>query len=147
MSLMDSFNIGESGLDTHSKRLETHARNIANIDTPFYVRKIPSLVAGDSISFAGLLNNMKETAFSTGVIPHDSGRVYYNGYILDPTPGEYQYAPDHPEADENGFIIRSNVNPMVDMADSVLSSRAYEASLAVVSITKAMAQKATEIGR
>ncbi len=147
MSIIESFNVGESGLSTHAKRLEVHARNIANIDTPFYARKIPALMAQDDISFSGVLNHMKESVFHTGTIPHTSGKVYFSGVIEDSTPGELQYAPEHPEADENGFIVRSNVNPMVDMADSILSSRAYEASLAVVSVTKAMAQKAIEIGR
>ena len=36
---------------------------------------------------------------------------------------------------------------MVEMADAILAQRAYEANLALVSITKSMAQKAIEIGR
>lgn len=147
MSIIDSFNVGESGLTTHAKRLEVHAQNIANIDTPYYVRKIPSLTAQDDISFTGVLNNMKESVFHSGTIPHTSGKVMFDGVIEDQTPGDLQYAPDHPQADANGFIRRSNVNPMVDMADSILSSRAYEASLAVVSMAKAMAQRAIEIGK
>lgn len=147
MSLIESFNVGESGLKAHSLRLEVHAQNIANIDTPYYVRKIPTLMAQDELSFTGVLNHMKESVFHIGTIPHTSGKVYFSGVLEDNTPGELQYDPNNPEADANGFIRRSNVNPMVDMADSILASRAYEASLAVVSITKAMAQKAIEIGR
>ncbi|OGI01249.1 MAG: hypothetical protein A2Y25_01825 [Candidatus Melainabacteria bacterium GWF2_37_15] len=147
MSILESFNVGESGMSAHAKRLEVHAKNIANIDTPYYVRKIPTLTAQDDISFSGVLNHMKESVFHIGTIPHTSGKVYFSGVVGDSTPGELQYAPDHPEADENGFIRRSNVNPMVDMADSILTSRAYEASLAVVTIAKTMAQKAVEIGR
>ena len=147
MSILESFNVGESGMSAHGKRLEVHAQNIANIDTPYYVRKIPTLTAQDDISFSGVLNHMKESVFHIGTIPHTSGKVYFSGILGDNTPGELQYAPNHPEADENGFIRRSNVNPMVDMADSILSSRAYEASLAVVTIAKTMAQKAIEIGR
>lgn len=147
MSIIESFNVGESGLITHAKRLEVHAQNIANIDTPYYVRKIPTIMAQDELSFSGVLNHMKESVFHIGNIPHTSGKVYFTGVLEDTTPGELQYAPDHPEADENGYIVRSNVNPMVDMADSLLTQKAYEASLAIVSVTKAMAQKAIEIGR
>jgi flagellar basal-body rod protein FlgC len=75
------------------------------------------------------------------------GGVTFNGVTEDPTPGDLIYKPGHPDADVNGYIRSSNVNPLVDMADATLSSRAYEASLAVVSMTKAMAQKAVEIGR
>jgi flagellar basal body rod protein FlgC len=36
---------------------------------------------------------------------------------------------------------------MVDMADAMLAQRAYEANLALINITKSMAQKAVDIGR
>ena len=55
--------------------------------------------------------------------------------------------PGHPDADANGYIRSSNVNAMVDMADAVMAQRAYEANLAVINITKAMASRATEIGK
>lgn len=147
MGLMDSLNIGEAALDAHGKRLEIYAKNIANLDTPNYVRKIPTLTAVDDISFHGVLNRMKDNVFNVGMLSSAAGGVAYTGVTEDPTKGELQYAPGHPDADKNGYIRRSNVNPMVDMADSILASRAYEANIAVVSITKAMAQKAVDIGR
>lgn len=147
MSILKSINVGESGLFAHSKRLEAHAKNLANIDTPNYSRKIPTISAREDISFNNLLSRMKEDVFSLGTIPDNGAGVSFTGVILDPTPGELQYAPGHPDADENGYIKRSNVNPMVDMADSLLASKAYEANLAVISLAKSMAQRATEIGR
>ena len=36
---------------------------------------------------------------------------------------------------------------MVEIADATLAQRAYEANLALVNVTKSMAQKAVEIGR
>lgn len=147
MTLIDSLKIGEGGLDAHGKRIEISAKNIANIDTPNYVRKIPTMMAVDDISFHGLLNRMKDNVFNVGNLPFSSGGVVFTGVIEDPTPGELMYAPGHPDADKNGYLRRSNVNPMTDIADSILASRAYEANIAVVSITKTMAQKATEIGR
>ena len=90
---------------------------------------------------------MKDNVFKTGVLPAVPGGVTMTGYVLDPTPGELIYAPGHPDADKRGYIRKSNVNPLVDMADANMTSRAYEASLAVISVTKAMAQKATEMGR
>lgn len=147
MGLMDAFKIGSKGLMVHSKRMDIHANNMANIDTPGYVRKIPVLHSKDDISFKGLLNNMKETVFGIGTIPFEGAGVSYSGTVNDPTQGERIYKPGHPDADKEGYIRTSNVNPLVDMADAMMTSRAYEASLAVVSITKAMAQRATEIGK
>ena len=53
----------------------------------------------------------------------------------------------HPDADENGYIRASNVNAMVDIADALVAQRAYEANLALVNISKSMAQRALEIGK
>ena len=39
------------------------------------------------------------------------------------------------------------INPIVDIADANIAQRAYEANLAVINITKSMAQRAVEIGK
>lgn len=147
MGLLDAINIGTSGLLSQSQRLEVHSKNIANIDTPNYVRKIPILISKDDVSFHGVLNTMKDNVFRVGTLPHNPGGVSFTGVVEDPTQGDLIYKPGHPDADANGFIRSSNVNPMIDMADATLSSRAYEASLAVVTMTRTMAQRATEIGK
>lgn len=147
MSLIEALNIGERSLGVHGKRIQIHAKNIANIDTPNYVRKIPVLNATEDISFHGLLNTMKEDVFGTGTLPFMQGGVSFTGIVEDPTLGERIYKPGHPDADENGYIRTSNVNPIVDIADANIAQRAYEANLAVITITKSMAQKAIEIGR
>lgn len=147
MSLMDSFDIGKGGLRVHGNRLEIAAKNMANIDTPNYVRKIPVINATEDISFAGLMNTMKEDVFGVGTIPFISGGVKMSGMVEDPTPGDKIYKPGHPDADANGYIRASNVNPLVEMADAMTAQRAYEANLAVLTITKSMAQKAAEIGK
>lgn len=147
MSIMESMNIGSNALKAHGLRLDIHAKNMANIDTPNYVRRIPILNATEDISFHGLMNAMKEDVFGVGTLPYLQGGVTFNGCVEDPTLGERIYRPGHPDADENGYIRASNVNPMVEMSDAILSQRAYEANLAVIGMTKAMALKAVEIGR
>ena len=146
MGIMDAFEVGAGGLRAHGKRIEIVAKNVANMDTPNYVRKIPVLNATEDISFAGLLNTMKEDVFGVGTIPFLEGGVKFSGVIEDPTPAEKIYRPGHPDADDEGYVRMSNVNPMVDIADATLAQRAYEASLGVMSITKAMASRAVEIG-
>ncbi|MBS4759601.1 MAG: flagellar basal body rod protein FlgC [Clostridium sp.] len=147
MSLIETMNIGQKSLEAHGNRIKIHAKNIANLDTPNYVRKIPVLNATDDISFHGLLNSMKEDVFAVGTIPFMQGGVRLTGVVEDPTLGERIYKPGHPDADANGYIRTSNVNPLVDIADANIAQRAYEANLAVISITKSMAQRAVEIGK
>ena len=146
MSIIEAFNIGQNALKAHGLRLDIHAKNIANIDTPNYVRRIPVLNASEDISFHGLLNVMKNDVFGVGTLPYLQGGVVMNGCVEDPTPGDKICAPGHPDADANGYIRCSNVNAMVDMADAILAQRAYEANVALVTISKSMAQNALNIG-
>ena len=147
MSLLESIDIGAKSLYVHGKRLDIATKNIANIDTPNYVRKIPCLNAVEDISFEGIMNTLKEDMFSMGNLPYLQGGVALTRVIDDPTLGERIYRPGHPDADANGYIRSSNVNAMVDMADAVMAQRAYEANLAVINITRQMASRATEIGK
>lgn len=147
MGILDSMYIGSNALKAHGNRLDVHAKNIANIDTPNYVRKIPVLNTIKGDSFGAILNNMQDGTFGLGSSGALQGGVSYGGIVEDPTPGERIYKPGHPDADANGYIRGSNVNAMVDIADAMMAQRAYEANLAVMNITKAMAMKAAEIGK
>jgi flagellar basal-body rod protein FlgC len=137
MTLLGSFDISEKAIGVHGKRMDLTAKNIANIDTPNYVRKIPVINATDNVSFAGLLSTMKDDMF---------GGVSLTGMVEDPTLGDKIYRPGHPDADENGYIRTSNVNALVEFADAAMAQRAYEASLGVMKITKEMIDKAIDIG-
>ena len=61
MGIMESIDIGAKALQVHGRRIDIHAKNIANLDTPNYVRKIPVLNAVDDVSFQGVMNSMKES--------------------------------------------------------------------------------------
>lgn len=147
MGILESMDMGANALRVHGKRIDIHAKNIANLDTPNYVRKIPVLNAVDDVSFHGLMNTMKEDVFGVGTLPYLEGGVAFSGVVEDPTLGQKIYKPGHPDADENGYIRASNVNAMVDIADALMAQRAYEANLALVNISKSMAQRALEIGK
>ena len=147
MGILDSMYIGSNALKAHSARLDVHVKNIANIDTPNYVRKIPVLNSVSGDSFSMIMNNMQDGKFglsSTGAL---QGGVTYGGIVEDPTPGAKLYKPGHPDADKTGYIRASNVTAITDIADAMMAQRAYEANVAVMGITKAMAQRATEIGK
>lgn len=147
MSLLNSFQVGLRGLLTQSKRLEVYTKNIANADTPNYKRKIPILTPAEDISFKGVLARANENVFSSGIKSSVPGAADMPGIIEDPTPGEQVYMPGHPDADENGYVTMSNVTILNDMADATMTTKSYEAILSIMTLTKQMAQKATEIGR
>ena len=139
MGILSSYNIGAQGMDAHAKRMDIHAKNIANLDTPNYVRKIPVIKENTQTSF--------KTMLDTGLNGSNAGGVTFEGTVQDPTPLEKVYMPGHPDADEHGYVKMSNSNPMVEIADASMAQRAYEASISVMSMAKSMALKALEIGQ
>lgn len=146
MTLSSSFGISAEALTAQSERLKIHANNIANINTPYYVRKIPVLAENYQTSFTDIIASMRNGIINTG-ISYGPGGVTLAGAVADPTPGRRIYEPGHPQADKNGYVTLSNVNVMTDMADAMSTSRLYEANLAVVSMVKTMANRAIDIGR
>lgn len=144
MGLMNAFNIGLEGINVHGKRIEVAAKNVANLDTPNYTRKIPIISSNQDQSFATVLSSMGIGALKGA---GNLGGVNFDGIIEDPTPGQKLYKPGHPDADENGYIRTSNTNAMVEIADATMAQRAYEASLGIISISKAMASASLDIGK
>ena len=147
MGVFSAMNIGCDGLKVHGMRLDITSKNIANLDTPNYVRKIPLVVSTDRSSFISVMNQMKESTFGAGTLPYSTGSVAMAGVVEDPTLGDKIYKPGHPDADENGYIRTSNTNAMVEIADATMAQRAYEASLGVITISKAMAVASLDIGK
>ncbi|MEM9841109.1 MAG: flagellar basal body rod C-terminal domain-containing protein [Pseudomonadota bacterium] len=96
-----------SGMKTNSQRITVSAENVSNADTPGYQRKIllsePRF--GSNVSFGAL-----RTA-------------------LDQTPGEAEFNPEHPMADDQGYVTLSNVSLVTEMADLREANRTYEANL------------------
>ncbi|MCD7879621.1 MAG: flagellar basal body protein [Candidatus Gastranaerophilales bacterium] len=146
MGIFSAMNTGCDGLKVHGARLDISSKNIANVDTPNYTRKIPLVVSTDRSSFLSVMNQMKEAAFGTGAASYTTGSVAVAGVVEDPTLGEKLYKPGHPDADENGYIRTSNVDPLVEITDAIMAQRAYEASLAIITMSKSMAERAASIG-
>ena len=125
MGILDAMYTGSDALRVHGLRVDICAKNMANVDTPNYTRKISVLSASKAGTFGGVLGSMNGDFKSSngGVI---SGGVSMSAVADDPNLGEKIYKPQHPDADEHGYIRASNVNPMVEMADAVLAQRALD---------------------
>jgi flagellar basal-body rod protein FlgC len=55
------------------------------------------------------------------------------------------YDPNHPDADEFGYVAMPKIDTIVEMVDMISASRAYEANVQAISAAKDMARKALEI--
>jgi flagellar basal-body rod protein FlgC len=55
------------------------------------------------------------------------------------------YDPEHPDADQDGYVAFPNIEPVKEMVDMITASRSYEANVTAMNTAKAMNKKALEI--
>lgn len=58
-----------------------------------------------------------------------------------------KFDPNHPAADEDGYVLTPNVNSLVEMSDMREAQRSYDANLQIIKASKAMLNGALEILR
>lgn len=151
MSFWDILRIGASALNAQRLRLDVIANNIANAETTRtaeggpYKRKDVVFVPQGKPSF---LPHFIQARLKLGGEDASSlGGVQVAQMVTDERPGTRVYDPDHPDADEQGYVTYPNVNLVVEMTNMLSATRSYEAGLAVIDAAKRMALKALEIGR
>lgn len=127
--------IAVSGLRAQRTRMNVIANNIANAMTTRTekggaFRRQMAVVRG---------NQVRPT-----MSPEDYG-VQVKRIVSDPSPFRLVYEPNHPDANEDGYVEYPNVNLSVEMVDLVVAQRAYDANVSVILSSKRMVQKALEI--
>ncbi len=108
-----------SGLRAQAYRLQVVAQNLANADTHGYRRKI---VAFDQ-------------AFDRAA---GAETVRIKAISLDPKTPERLFDPSHPLADDEGYVEKSNVNILTELADAREANQSYQAGLQIFSQARQM---------
>lgn len=67
--------------------------------------------------------------------------------VDDETEMQMVYNPEHPDADENGYVTMPNVDLIKEITDAMAATRSYQANITAFNAIKLMAQKALEIGK
>ena len=143
MSLVSSLNISGSGLTAQRLRMDVISENIANIDTTRtedggpYRRKMT--VFSSTSDFKNMLiENIND---------YKASGVEVTGITEDQSEFKLVYDPEHPDADESGYVSMPNVDSLKETVDMMEAYRAYQANITALNTTKQMAIKALEIGR
>ncbi|WP_313341611.1 flagellar basal body rod protein FlgC [Sedimentibacter sp.] len=143
MSFFQSLNISGSGLTAQRLRMDVISENIANKDTTRtengepYRRKMVVLSA---------VNNF-QNMFIENINEYEAGRVEVTEIIEDQSEFKLVYNPEHPDADEDGYVRMPNVDSLKETVDIMEAYRAYQANITALNTMKQMAVKALEIGR
>ncbi len=145
MNFFDALRISASGLTSQRLRMNVVSSNLANSNTTRtqeggpYRRKD---VVFTSQPFRKSFHDMMQSQISGKL-----SEVKVTGIIDDPKPPIVKYDPQHPDADEKGYVNFPNINIIEEMVNMMSATRSYEANVTAINATKKMAQKALEIGK
>lgn len=140
--MFKGIDISASGLTAQRLRMDTISSNIANAETTrdengnTYRRKMPV--------FRQKLENKMASAAGNGN-SLNSGGVEVDQIAEDQSPFRLEYRPNHPDANEEGYVELPNVSVMTEMVNMIDASRAYEANTQAISNYKSMANSALNI--
>jgi len=117
------------------------ASNLANIETTRTEQGGPyrrKMVVMRSVPMTRDFQNMLNTKIE-GVRIED--------IVEDKSSFKRVFNPSHPDADKDGYLLKPNVDLIVETTNMLMARRAFEANIAAIKATRQMAIKALEIGK
>lgn len=151
MAFLSSLNIPLSGMTAQRFRMDIISQNVANADnvatTAEDAYKRQMVVFGEDKSFKSILFSKMGQGESKLFKYIQLKGVEATRVVDDPTPAEPVYSPNHPLADEYGYVYESNVDVATEQLDAIEASNSYSANLEVFNVVTQMAQKALNIGK
>ncbi len=142
-SIFSAFRIAASGLTAQRLRMDVVANNVANVETTRTAEGGP--YRRQQVVFAADQPGSVSRLSQEGEDPRRG--VHVAAILADDSPGHRVYDPNHPDADEDGFVTYPNVSVVTEMTDMLSATRSYEANVTVFNALKSMALKALDIGR
>ncbi len=130
------FDTAASGMSTQTMRLNLVSSNMANADN--VSSSIGETYRARHPVFSAVVNQMNADAEAVG--------VKMDGVVESQAPLNMEYAPDHPKANEEGYIFRPNVNLVEEMADMISASRSYQSNVEVVNTAKKLLSATLRLG-
>jgi flagellar basal-body rod protein FlgC len=139
MSLFNVFGIAGSSLAAQSLRLNITASNLANAEAAS--SSIDRTYRARQPVFAAMMDPMRGNGRGGSV------GVRMVGVVESSAPVQIQYEPDHPMADDEGYVYLPNVNPMEEMANMIAASRSYQNSVEVINTSKQLLIRTLSLGQ
>lgn len=150
MSLNQVFDIAGSAMSAQSIRLNTTSSNLANAETAssstgevYRARKpVFSAIQADMMGQGG---GVQDAGLSRNEL--QSAGVQVDGIVESDTGLEKRYQPDHPKADDEGYVFYPNVSVAEEMADMMSASRSFQTNVEVMNTAKSMMQRVMTLGQ
>lgn len=163
MAYLSDFDISGYGLSAQRFRINIISSNIANANTTRTAEGGPyrrRSVIFKATDFSEILNrkikddsNMLEyeNPLNDPSSPKDADpsimSVVVHKVVRDDKEFRLKYEPNHSDANDEGYVSYPNINPVIEMADLIEATRAYQANVAAFNSTKSIAQSAIDLLR
>jgi flagellar basal-body rod protein FlgC len=134
--MFSALDVSTSALVAQRMRLNAISSNIANISTTRNENGQPQAYAPKYVTFQTDAN-VATTGGGMGV-KIGSVEESKEAPIV-------KYEPGHPDADANGYVAYPNIDMTMEFVDALEATRAYEANIGVIEVTKDMAARSLQI--
>jgi flagellar basal-body rod protein FlgC len=134
--MFTALDVSTSGLVAQRTRLNAISSNLANISTT-------RNEAGEAVPYAPrfvVFKTDEEIATTGGGQGVSVDSVEYAN--VEPN---MKYEPGHPDANADGYVAYPNIDMTTEFVDALGATRAYEANIGVIEITKDMTQRTLQI--
>lgn len=145
MDFMTAMDISASGLSAQRAQLNVISMNMANIQTTKtadggpYQRK--------SVSFESTPVYSPFDQAMHDQLNRNLEGVKVLGVTADNRPYKTVYDPNHPDANDQGYVTYPDINVVEEMTNMMQAMRGYEANVQTIESAKRMFQKALMIGQ
>ena len=161
--IFSAIDVSASGLSLQRKKMDAVAQNIANAETtrtddgtPYRRKRILASADEENVPFRTAmtaartklartnpthLSSSPRNSLSTVEVSKADGRE------VEAPADSYRlvHDPDHPDADQEGYVKMPDIEIITEMVDMIAASRAYEANTMAIASAKEMAQNALDI--
>jgi flagellar basal-body rod protein FlgC len=134
--MFTSLDVSTSGLVAQRTRLNAISSNIANMSTTRNEYGEPVPYQPRFVTFE------TDSSLTT---PGGGAGVKVSSVRMSDDPPKMKYEPGHPDADKNGFVRYPAVDMTTEFVDALEATRAYEANVGVIEVTKNMSEQALRI--
>ena len=131
--MFSSLDVSTSGLVAQRARLNAISSNIANMSTTRNEAGEPEPYQPRFVTDTKLSTPGGGAGVKIGSVEHSND------------PPKMKYEPGHPDADARGFVRYPAVDMTTEFVDALEATRAYEANIGVIEVTKSMADQALRI--
>ncbi|MCI0333743.1 MAG: flagellar basal body rod protein FlgC [Planctomycetes bacterium] len=134
--MFTSLDVSTSGLVAQRARLNAISSNIANMSTTRNERGEAEPYQPRYVTFE------TDTGLTT---PGGGSGVKIGSVEYSNEPPKMKYEPGHPDADDRGFVRYPAVDMTMEFVDAIEATRAYEANVGVIEVTKNMTEQTLRI--